>query len=137
MCLFISNHTEKIHLKIPKIINLHPKFYDPYQVWKRFEEVACAIDIPNKGKLCYVFHVPCLKKKLGPTNLIQTELHVLDDEGKLVLEPECILEVKTRTLCSKSFNEYLVKWKNLPDDESTWENEDLCSQHLSLPILCG
>ena len=62
---------------------------------------------------------------------------MLDEEGKLVLELECILEVKTRTLHSRFVNEYLVKWKNLHDEEATWENEYFCSQHLSLPILGG
>ena len=82
-----------------------------------------ALDIPNKGKLHNVFHVSCLKKKLGPTNHIQTELPLVDIEGRLVLEPECILEVKTIMLCSRSVKEYLVKWKNLQEDEVTWENE--------------
>ena len=62
---------------------------------------------------------------------------MLYDEGKLVLELECILEIKTITLRSRSVNEYLVKWKNLHDEEATWENEDFRSRHLSLPILRG
>ena len=62
---------------------------------------------------------------------------MLDYEGKFLLEPGCILEIKTRTLCTRLVNEYLVKWKNLPDEEATWENEDFHSRHLSIPILCG
>ena len=99
--------------------------------------MAYALDIPNKGKIHDVFHVSCLKKKLGSTTHIQIELSMLDDEGKLVLEPKCILEIKTRTLCSISVNEYLIKWRNLQDDEATWENEYFCSFHPSLPILHG
>ena len=62
---------------------------------------------------------------------------MLDDEGKLMLEPECILEIKTIIVHSISVNEYIIKWKSLPDDEATWENEDFCSRHPSLPILRG
>ena len=79
----------------------------------------------------------CLKKKLGSINHIQTELPMLDDEGKLVLEPKCILEIKTIIVHSISVNEYLIKWRNLPNDEATWETEDFRSCHPSLPILCG
>jgi hypothetical protein len=40
------------------------------------------------------------------------------------MEPKCILEVKTKILRSRSVNEYLIKWRNLPEDEATWENEE-------------
>ena len=66
---------------------LAPKLYGPYQVRKRVGQVAYALEIPNKGKIHDVFHVSCLKKKLSSTAHIQTELLMLDDEGKLVLEP--------------------------------------------------
>jgi hypothetical protein len=61
---------------------------------------------------------------LGPTTHVQTELPLLDEEGKLVMEPKCILEVRTKILHSRSVNEYLIKWRNLPEDEATWENEE-------------
>ena len=99
--------------------------------------MAYALDIPNKGKIHDVFHVSCLKKKLGATTRLQTELSMLDDEGKIVLEPECILEIKTRTLHSILVKEYLIKWRNLPNDEVAWENQYFHSHHPSLPILCG
>ena len=99
--------------------------------------VAYALDIPNKGKIHDVFHVSCLKNKLGSTTHIQIKLPMLDDEEKLVMEPGCILEIKTRTLCSRSVKEYLIKWRNLPDDVDTWENDYFCSRHPSLPILHG
>ena len=52
---------------------------------------------------------------------------MLDDEGKMVLQPKCVLEIKTTTLRSRSVKEYLMKWANLPNDEAAWENEYFCS----------
>ena len=124
-CVFSHLHPYKqTSLKNSKNHKLAPKFYGPYQVQKRVGQVAYSLDIPNKGKIHDVFHVSCLKKKLGSTTHIQTELPMLDDEGKLMLEPECILEIETKTLFTRSVDEYLIKWRNLPDDESTLENED-------------
>ena len=68
-----------------------------------------ALDIPNKGKIQDAFHVSYLKIKLGLTTHIKIELPMLDVEGKLFLEHECILDIKTRTLSSRCVNEYLVK----------------------------
>jgi hypothetical protein len=84
-----------------------------------------------------VFHVSCLKKKLGPTVHIQTKLPLLDGEGRLILIHKGILEVRTKFLRSRRINEYLIKWKNLPEDEATWEDEEFISKHLSLPMLRG
>jgi hypothetical protein len=79
------------------------------------------LEIPNKGNLHDVFYVLCLKKNLGPTTPIQTQLPLLDEEGRLTLKPKGILEVKTKVLHSRSINEYLIKWKNLSKDEATWK----------------
>ena len=83
-------------LKNSKNHKLAPKFYGPYQVRKRVGQVAYALGIPNKGRIHDVFHVSCLKNKLGSTTHIQTEFPMLDDEGKLVLEPKFILELKPK-----------------------------------------
>ena len=46
-------------------------------------QVAYALDILNKGKIHDVFHVSCLKNKLGLATHIQTKFPMLD-EGKSV-----------------------------------------------------
>jgi hypothetical protein len=78
-----------------------------------------------------IFHVSYFKKKLGPIVHLQIELPLLD-EGKLILLPKGILEVQTKFLHSRRVNEYLIKWKNLPGDEATWESEEFRSKHLFL-----
>jgi hypothetical protein len=91
-------------LKNYKNLKHVPKFYGPYQVRRRVGQVAYVLDIPNKGNLHDVFHVSCLKKKLGLATPLQTQLPLLDEEGRLTLKPERILEVGTKVLHSRSFN---------------------------------
>jgi hypothetical protein len=43
----------------------------------------------------------------------------------LVLKLEEILEFRERKLRKRSIREYLVKWKNLPMEDATWEGEHL------------
>jgi hypothetical protein len=58
-------------------------------------------------------------KKLGLTTHTHTKLPLLDEEGKLVLEPEVILEIITEVICARNVNKYLIKWRNLSKYEAT------------------
>jgi hypothetical protein len=81
-----------------------------------------------------VFHVSCLKKALGQQVTTSTELPPLDEEGQLVLVPEEILEIWERKLHNKVIREYLVRWKDLPSEDATWENDQIL-QHPNLQLL--
>jgi hypothetical protein len=41
----------------------------------------------------------------------------------LIIIPEEILEVWEKILRRRSIKEYLVKWKDLPIEDATWESE--------------
>ena len=56
----------------------------------------------------------------------------LDEEGKIILELEAVIETRTRQLQNQSISEYLIKWKNLPTEDSTWEDENFIQKHLKL-----
>lgn len=58
----------------------------------------------------------------------------MDDEGHLVLEPEAILDSRERHLRNKVIREFLIRWRNLPDEDATWEGEQIL-EHPSLQLL--
>ena len=72
-----------------------------------------------------VFHVTCLKKAIGQNITVTTDLPPLNEEGKLILEPAEILEVRERVLRNRTVREYLVRWRHLPLDDRTWEGEHI------------
>ena len=47
----------------------------------------------------------------------------MEEEGQLVLIPEEILEVQEKKLWKRSIKEYLIKWKDFPIEDATWESE--------------
>ena len=65
---------------------------------------------------------------------VTEELPPTDDEGHLVLQPEAIIDTRERQLRSRKIREFLVRWKNLPDEDATWEDERIL-QHPSLQLL--
>ena len=62
------------------------------------------------------------------------DLPPIDDEGHLVLQPEAILDTRERQLRSRVIKEYLIRWRNLPDEDATWEGENIL-QHPFLLLL--
>ena len=60
--------------------------------------MAYKFELPVASRVHSVFHVSCLKKVIGNKLPVQTILPVLDEEGKIILEPEVIIETRTRQL---------------------------------------
>eukprot|EP00253_Pinus_taeda_P036062 PITA_36062 len=111
---------------------LSPKYYGPYKVLQKIGTMAYKLELPAASRLHPVFHVSCLNKVIGDKLPVQTILSELDEEGKIILEPEAVIETRTRQLRNRSISEYLIKWKNLPAEASTWEDENFLQKHPEL-----
>ena len=113
---------------------LKPRYYGPFRILRRVGEVAYELELPAESRVHNVFHVSRLKKALGHRVVPSTVLPPLDDEGKLILVPESILEYRERQLRRRTIREYLVKWRDLPVEDATWESEEIL-QHPALRLL--
>ena len=87
--------------------------------------MAYELELPVESKIHNVFHVSNRKKTVGKHIAPSTKLPPLDDEGLLVLIPERILQVREKKLRNMVIREYLVKWKELPIEDATWEGEQV------------
>ena len=87
-----------------------------------------------ESKIHNVFHVSNLKKVVGQQIVTSSKLSPLDDEGQLVLIPECILKVQEQKLRNRIIRDYLVQCKDLPIEEATWEAKQVL-QHPALQLL--
>jgi hypothetical protein len=85
--------------------------------------MAYELELPPGRKIHNVFHVSCLKRAIGQHITPIEELPPLDEEGQLILIPEAVLEVREKRLRKRNIREYLIKWKDFPIEDATWENE--------------
>jgi hypothetical protein len=61
---------------------------------------------------------------------------LLDEDGKLVLISEDILDVMERILRSRVIKEFLIGWRDLLVEDATWEGDKFL-QHSNLQLLEG
>jgi hypothetical protein len=67
--------------------------------------------------------------------LVQIKLLELDEEDKLLFEPEKVIDQCSLSLENRTIIEYLIKSKNMPLEEDTWENEQFMKKHPQLQAL--
>jgi hypothetical protein len=98
--------------------------------------MAYKLDLPASSRVHPVFHVSCLQKVIGDKIPVQTIFPELDEEGKIILEPEAITDTRIHQLRNRSILEYLIKWRKLPVEDSTWEDESFRYKHPELLKCC-
>ena len=122
MFLRVPEHSKTLRTgPVPK---LSPRNCGPFRVIKRVGNVAYKLELPETLQVHPVFHVSRLRKRLHDgDNVVDTGVLVEYIEPPVEPhEPEKILdhhELRTRHHIRK---QVLVKWKDRPDEGSTWEN---------------
>lgn len=113
-------------LSIHRHLKLHSKYYGPFRVLSRVGQAAYKLILPPDCHLHDTFHVSQLKKHLGPNAVPNPSLPLLNPNGSILLEPEQLLE---RKLVPRKQGDieipivrWLIKWKNLPVEQATWED---------------
>jgi hypothetical protein len=99
--------------------------------------MAYKLELPTSSRVHPVFHVPCLKKVIGDKIPVQNILPKLDEEGKIILEPEAITNTRIHQLRNRSISKYLIKWRKLLAEDYAWEDESFIQKNPVLLKHCG
>ena len=102
-------------------MKLSPRFYGPYQITERIGAVAYRLKLPEDAKIHPVFHISCLKPKLGEHESPQIQLPNTTEDGVIQAQPQAILDRKIVMHRRHPSTEVLVHWNNLPLEDATWE----------------
>jgi hypothetical protein len=123
--------------KAKKDNKLSPKYYGSYKVLQNIGTMAYKLELSASSRIHPFFHVSCLKKVIGDKIPVQTILPELDEEGKIILENEAITDTRIFQMRNRSISEYLIKWRKLSSEDSTWEDESFIQKHIELLNHCG
>ncbi|KAJ8617731.1 hypothetical protein MRB53_013917 [Persea americana] len=78
--LRLQPHRQSL-VAIRSFTKLAPRYYGPYRILDRIGPVAYKLELPTSSRIHPVFHVSCLKKKLGYSAVPSTTLPCLHRYG--------------------------------------------------------
>ena len=87
---------------------LSPRYFGPFKVIQKVRFVSYRLDLPPESKIHLIFHVSCLKLKLGQHVTPLSTLPLVDDEGQVAIESIAVLQTRTKTLRTRDVTEVLV-----------------------------
>ncbi|MCO5586342.1 hypothetical protein L7F22_040282 [Adiantum nelumboides] len=134
--VFLRVKPKRSNLSLGKFKKLSPRYCGPYEIVKVVSDQAYKLRLPPNLKVHDVFHVSLLKPYVpNPDQVLDAEQIVVLAQGVLELQPDYILETRERKLRNKSIIEHLVKWKDFPEENATWEDEvTLQKDYPDLPL---
>ncbi|GKD70818.1 putative nucleotidyltransferase, ribonuclease H, partial [Tanacetum coccineum] len=106
---------------------LSPRFIGPFEILDRVGEVSYRLALPPQlSHVHNVFHVSLLRGyNYHPYHVVQYPFDKIREDLSFVEEPEAILDRQERVMRKKTIPLVKVLWKNHPEREATWENEEM------------
>jgi hypothetical protein len=88
-----------------------PRFYGPFLVLKKIGTVAYLLDLPAGSYIHPVFHVSQLKLKIERSAIPIAQLPPVNQKGVIKLEPEELLDRRSRKVNNRVVMELLIHWQ--------------------------
>lgn len=112
--------TRNLRLPVPKK-KMAARFVGPFRILDAIGTQAYRLALPSQYRVHNVFHVSLLEPWQGRAGEEPAEPMPLAEE-----EHEWVVEKIRDTRVHKGIREYLVQWKDWPEDYNTWQSEDDC-----------
>ena len=122
---------DKVYLKLQPYIQssvapranhkLQYKFYGPFPIIAKINEVAYKLQLPPHAMVHPVFHVSLLRRALGPGMSVEPQLpHCTDD----LAVPVAVLQTRWRKQKDGVREQVNIQWSNSTTLGTTWEDKE-------------
>ncbi|KAE8655124.1 hypothetical protein F3Y22_tig00117034pilonHSYRG00824 [Hibiscus syriacus] len=102
-------------LALRKNLKLAAKFYGPYKIIERIEEVVYRLSLPKTSRLHHVFHVSLLKKHIGDSVVSSMDPPAINTDDQFRIEPYTVLGRRIINRQNRPVTQLLVRWMNLDE----------------------
>jgi hypothetical protein len=102
---------------------------------QRIGQVAYKLALPPSSRIHPVFHVSCLKLKLGQHITPLSTLPLVDSNGEIKPEPKVVISRHMIKRKGQAITEVLICWKGAEDD--SWETLSHSSRAIPPPCTQG
>ncbi|KAA8514829.1 hypothetical protein F0562_018008 [Nyssa sinensis] len=92
-----------------KSLKLSPRYFGPFQIIQKIGKVAYKLYLPKESKIYPVFHISCLKKKIGTQVNPNPKLPTVMENGTMAPEPEKILERRLKKKGNRAGIDFLIQ----------------------------
>ena len=124
--VFLRVRPKRSSLSLGKYKKLNARYCGPYVIIKRVNNQAYELLLPPHIKVHNAFHISLLKKYVPDANhILDDKLPLVSKDGTLDINPKRVLQKRTRVLRNRTLNKYLITWLGYPEEDATWEREDL------------
>ena len=127
--------TKNIKLRGKGISKLRPKYTGPYEIVKKVSPVAYTLAMPKGSRIHPTFHVSLLEKYLPDPDRkdVKPEPLIIDAQEYFLVEK--IIDHEDKKMPGKkATRRYLVRWKDYPPSEDTWEPENYLKKTEALSL---
>eukprot|EP00253_Pinus_taeda_P011854 PITA_11854 len=124
--VFVRIQTRRSTLQWSGCAKLAPRYFGRFQNLARVGPVAYQLALPSHIRIHNVFHVSVLKKYVyDPKHVIRWQDVRVESEGKVLVEPQSILDRREVRLRKRVITQVKVLWQHYGPEEATWQDEEL------------
>lgn len=114
----------QMSVAVRRNLKLSARYFGPFQITQKVGKVAYKLGLPPSSKIYPIFHVSCLKKKIGVRFQPNPSLPNSMADGMLAPKLHRILARRMKKKGNRARAEILAQWEGSNEEDASWVDVD-------------